>query len=57
MSWDIGAGADVFNHIRVSASYSIGISKAMEQVKCESNEDFAVIGKDRFWTVSAAYMF
>jgi len=56
LSWDVGAGVDLFSHLRVAASYSIGMSKAMEYVNKEYTGG-TVIGKDRLWTVSAAYMF
>ena len=56
LSWDVGAGADLFNRVRVTATYGIGISKAMEYVDSEFNGD-KVEGKDRYWTVSAALLF
>ena len=56
LSWDVGAGMDLFNHLRLSASYGIGISKAMEYINSEYNGD-KVHGKDRYWTVNAAWLF
>ena len=56
LSWDVGAGADLFNRLRVTATYGIGISKAMEYVDSEYQGN-KVEGKDRFWTVSAAVLF
>ena len=56
LSWDVGAGADLFNHLRLTASYGIGISKAMSYINQEYSGS-KVTGKDRCWTISAAYLF
>ena len=53
MSWDIGAGVELFNHLRVSASYGIGISKSMEIV----SDNATTTSKDNNWTISATYLF
>lgn len=55
-SWDVGAGVDLFKHLRVSATYGIGMSKAMEYIDREYTGE-TVTGKDKHWTVSAAWMF
>ena len=55
-SWDLGFGADLFTHVRLSAAYGMGLSRAMEII----NHDYAskkVDGKDRYWTVNVAYLF
>ncbi|MBR7011420.1 MAG: PorT family protein [Muribaculaceae bacterium] len=56
LSWDVGAGADLFNRVRLTATYGIGISKALEYVDSDFNGD-RVEGKDRYWTVCAAILF
>lgn len=56
LSWDVGGGVDLFNHLRIAASYGIGITKAMEVINREYDGD-KVTGKDRYWTLSAAYLF
>ena len=56
LSWDVGGGIDLFNHLRLSAAYGIGISKAMEYINSEYNGD-RVHGKDSYWTVNAAWLF
>ncbi len=48
-SWNFGLGVALINHIQVAASYGFGISKAY-------SED-GVTGKDRCWTITAAYLF
>lgn len=56
LSWDVGAGADLFRHLRISATYGLGISKALEYIDREYTGD-RVHGKDKHWTINAAYLF
>jgi len=56
MSWDFGAGVELFQHLRVAANYGIGFNKAMRSVGLDY-EKTEVQGKDRFWTITAAYLF
>lgn len=56
LSWDVGAGVDLFNRLRLTATYGIGMSKAMEYVDSEYQGD-KVSGKDRYWTLNAALLF
>lgn len=56
LSWDVGAGVDLFKHVRLTASYGIGMKKAMDVIGRDYDEK-PVAGKDQCWTVSAAIMF
>ena len=56
LSWDVGAGADLFNHLRLSATYGLGISKALSYIDREYTGD-RVHGKDKHWTINAAWLF
>ena len=56
LSWDVGAGAELFRHLRLSATYSLGISRAMEYIDRDYSGD-RVHGKDKHWTINAAYLF
>ena len=56
LSWDVGAGADLFNHVRLSLTFGLGMTKAMEYVD-KTYDGGQVNGKDRHWTLSAAYLF
>ena len=56
LSWDVGAGADLFSHLRLTATYGIGISKAMSYIHQEYTGE-EIHGKDRYWTISAAWFF
>ncbi|MBR4828780.1 MAG: PorT family protein [Muribaculaceae bacterium] len=56
VSWNVGAGADLLNHLRLSATYSIGLTRDLNcaQVNCNDGNDRS---KDNCWTISLAYMF
>jgi len=56
LSWDVGAGADLFRHLRVSATYGIGMTKAMSYIDREYSGD-RLDGKDRHWTINVAWLF
>lgn len=56
LSWDVGGGVDLFNRVRLSATYGLGISKAMSYIDREYTGT-TVSGKDRYWTLSAAWLF
>ena len=56
LSWDVGAGAELFRHLRLSATYGLGISRAMEYIDREYTGD-RVHGKDKHWTINAAWLF
>ena len=56
MSWDVGGGVDLFNRLRVTATYGIGMSKAMKVIGQDYNGE-QVNGKNRYWTLSAALLF
>lgn len=56
VSWDAGVGADLFGHLRISAAYGLGITKAMSYINSEYNGD-QVNGRDRHWTLNAAWLF
>ncbi len=52
-SWNFGLGVTLINHIQVAASYGFGISKTAEF----DDEGSKINGKDRCWTITAAYLF
>jgi len=55
-SWNVGFGAELFNHLQVHANYGIGMTKAFEYIG-QSVESTNVKGKDNYWTITAAYLF
>ncbi|MBQ0115296.1 MAG: hypothetical protein KBT10_05440 [Bacteroidales bacterium] len=56
ISWDVGAGVEILKHIQVQAAYGIGLTKALKQMGIEQ-ECASIVGKDRSWTITAAYLF
>ncbi len=55
-SWNVGFGAELFRKLQIHANYGIGITKAFEYVGKEVDSE-PVKGKDKMWTITAAYMF
>lgn len=56
VSWNFGLGVELIKHIQVAASYGFGINNAVKLVDSE-HESADITGKDRFWTITAAYLF
>lgn len=51
-AWTIGAGVQLVGHLQVAATYGWGLSKSSSQ-----DSNVALYGKNRCWTVTAAYLF
>lgn len=56
LSWDAGFGVELLSHVQVSASYSLGVTKAFKQVGIDK-EGQSIQGRDHCWTITAAYLF
>lgn len=55
-SWDVGFGVELARHFQIQATYGIGISEAFKYIGKEK-EGTVITGKDRCWTITAAYLF
>ena len=55
VDWNFGLGVTLINHIQVAASYGFGISKAAKIAGVDGAK--SIDGKDRCWTITAAYLF
>lgn len=55
ISWNFGIGIELIKHLQIAASYGIGINKAVETVS--SVNTTSINGKNRYWTVTAAWLF
>lgn len=55
-SWNVGLGVELFKHLQVAASYGIGMSKAASATGLV-HQGSDIEGKNRYWTVTAAYLF
>ena len=53
LSWNVGAGVEMFKHVRMAATYSIQVSKT----DVVNNGTLVKGKKGNCWTISASYMF
>ncbi len=56
VAWNFGFGVEVLKHVQVAASYGIGMTKAFQYVGVIDG-GAGIEGKNRYWTVTAAYLF
>lgn len=56
-AWNFGLGVQLFNKVQIGASYGLGISKALQLTGQGEYVGTKVPGKNRYWTVTAAYLF
>jgi len=52
VSWNFGFGLELIDHLQISASYGLGITKLEN-----TNPNDAINGRNNFWTVTAAWLF
>ncbi len=57
MSWNFGFGVQLINKIQVGASYGIGLTKAAQATIDDDIKPVNIEGKNRYWTITAAYLF
>lgn len=55
-SWDVGFGVELLRHVQVQACYGIGMTDAFKYVGIDKESEI-IHGKDRCWTITAAYLF
>ncbi len=53
---NFGIGVQLVKHLDVSARYGLGLTKAMKEIDPDTN-GAGIQGKNRYWTVSVAYLF
>lgn len=56
ISWNFGIGVELLSHVQIGASYGLGLTKAMETLKVVNNMP-VIEGKNKYWTITAAYLF
>lgn len=54
-SWNFGFGIEFLQRLQVGASYGIGMTKALKSTGV--TESAGIEGRNRYWTVTAAYLF
>lgn len=56
IAWNFGLGVELINHLQVGASYGLGMTKALQTVGVHGDKA-GIEGKNRYWTVTAAWLF
>ena len=56
IAWNFGLGVQLFKHLQVGASYGLGLTKAVSFIESE-HQRAGIEGKNRYWTVTAAWLF
>ncbi|MDE7410544.1 MAG: PorT family protein [Paramuribaculum sp.] len=54
-AWNFGAGVELFNKVQLAASYGLGMTGALKWTGVTGES--GIEGKNRYWTITAAYMF
>lgn len=58
VAWNVGFGVELFTKVQVAASYGFGMTKVWETISGTPSENRANIdAKNRYWTITAAYLF
>ncbi len=57
MSWNFGFGVELISKIQVGASYGLGLTKAAQATIDNEINPVNIEGKNRYWTITAAYLF
>lgn len=56
VAWNFGFGVELFQHVQVSASYGLGLTNVVKMIDTDGNYK-SIDGKNKYWTVTAAYLF
>ena len=56
VAWNFGFGVEVLSHVQVAASYGVGLTNTLKWIGATQN-NAKIDGKNRYWTVTAAYLF
>lgn len=56
VAWNFGFGVELFQHVQVGASYGLGLTNVVKMVDADGNYN-SIDGKNKYWTVTAAYLF
>lgn len=54
-AWNFGFGLEFFKKVQIGASYGLGLTKALKTVGATGTSN--IEGKNRYWTVTATYLF
>jgi len=56
IAWNFGFGVQLIDHLQIGASYGLGLTKAYEVID-DDHQSAGIDGKNRYWTVTAAWLF
>lgn len=56
VAWNFGLGVELVKHLQIGASYGIGLTKTL-QVAGMTEDGANIDGKNKYWTITAAYLF
>lgn len=56
VAWNVGIGVQLLKKLQIGASYGFGLNNTLERVGQDGNW-VDVKGKNRYWTVTAAWLF
>ncbi len=56
IAWNFGIGLQLIKHLQIGASYGLGMTKAVEYIN-PSHQSADIDGKNKYWTVTAAWLF
>ena len=56
VAWNFGFGVELFQHVQVSASYGLGLTNVVKRIDIDGDYK-SIDGKNKYWTVTAAYLF
>ena len=56
IAWNFGFGVELLKHVQVAASYGLGLTNTLKAVGTVTNGE-KIEGKNKYWTVTAAYIF
>lgn len=54
-AWNFGFGVELVKHVQIGASYGLGLTKAMKAFGTTNSA--GINGKNRYWTITATYLF
>ena len=56
VAWNFGLGLEFIKHLQIGASYGLGMTKALQTIHA-TGDNAGIEGKNRYWTVTAAWLF
>ncbi len=57
VSWNFGVGVQLISHLQIGASYGVGITKTVERLNVGGITGTGDLGRNNYWTITAAWLF